>query len=238
MSVRMLPKDSLDIDRIAFIGRTYFEYLRMFGLNETFFGQGPVLDCAAGPSSFAAEAHRAGFRVIACDLLYDLSVETLIAKGRADIKHVYEKLDEVRHLYTWKYYRDTDEIIALRCRALETFSADFAVGLPEGRYVHARLPRLPFPDRSFTLVLSSHFLFLYGDRLDPGFHTSCLKELVRVSSGEVRIFPIQGMDAKPYSHMDKVLSFLKAENIDADIVKVPFEFQKGSNRLLRLVRRS
>ncbi len=234
----MLPKDSLDIDRIAFIGRTYFEYLRMFGLNETMFGQGPVLDCAAGPSSFAAEAHRAGFRVIACDLLYDLPVETLIAKGKADIEHVFDKLDEVRHLYTWQFYRDNDEIIALRHRALEVFSDDFASGLREGRYVQVRLPHLPFPDRSFTLVLSSHFLFLYGDRLDLGFHMACLKELVRVSSEEVRIFPLQGLDARPYPHMDEVLSFLEGENIDGEMVDVPFEFQKGSNRLMRLSRRS
>lgn len=65
----MASCDHLDIDRIAFIGRTYFEYMRMFGLHEAVFQKGTVLDCAAGPSSFTAEACRAGFRVLACDLL-------------------------------------------------------------------------------------------------------------------------------------------------------------------------
>ncbi|MGE5173544.1 MAG: class I SAM-dependent methyltransferase [Betaproteobacteria bacterium] len=226
----------LNIDRIAFIGRTHFEYVRMFGLDESFFQKGPVLDCAAGPSSFAAEASQAGFNVTACDLLYGISVDHLVKKGREDITHVFDKLDEVAHLYTWKHYRDKHEIIALRHMALDLFSQDLPAGLAEGRYVRAELPRLPFPDKAFSLVLSSHFLFLYGDRLDLDFHTSCLKELVRVSSGEVRIFPLQGLDANPYPHMDKVLSFLKAENIAAETVEVPFEFQKGSNRLMRLRR--
>ncbi len=236
MGVHLKLNDSLDIDRIAFIGRTYFEYMRMFDLKETDFRKGPALDCAAGPSSFAAEAHRAGFRVTACDLLYDVPAEKLIAKGTADIEHVFDKLDEVRHLYTWKYYRDKGEIIALRHESLTAFSKDFAAGLAEGRYVHAQLPRLPFPDKSFSLVLCSHFLFLYGDRLNLDFHKACLKELVRVSSGEVRIFPLQGLDAKPYVHMDKVLSFLREENVDAKMAGVPFEFQKGSNQIMILKR--
>ncbi len=230
----MTGNDRLAIDRVAFIGRTYFEYLRMFGLEETVLRKGPVLDCAAGPSSFAAEAHRGGFRVTACDLLYDLPIETLVEKGRNDIGHVYGKLGAVRHLYTWKYYRDEQEIIALRHKSLMTFSRDFSDGLSEGRYVRAELPHLPFPDKAFSLVLASHFLFLYGDRLDLDFHARCLKELARVSSGEARIYPLQGLDAKPYPHMKKLRSFLKAEGIAADIAEVPFEFQKGSNTVMIL----
>ncbi len=229
--------DYLDIDRIAFIGRTYSEYMRMFGLDETVFQGGGVLDCAAGPSSFTAEAHRSGLRATACDVLYELPVDRLIAKGKNDIELVFEKLDEVRHLYTWKYYRDMDEIISFRHASLDLFSRDYPKGLGEGRYVHAELPRLPFPDKMFSLVLASHLLFLYGDRLDLEFHQACLKELVRVSSKEVRIFPLQGLDARPYPHMDRLLAFLEAERINADVVEVPFEFQKGSNRVMRLRRK-
>lgn len=230
----MVNHDHLDIDRIAFIGRTYFEYLRMFGLDETVFQKGRVLDCAAGPSSFTAEACRAGFRVIACDLLYGMPSEQLIAKGGNDIEHVFGKLDEVAHLYTWEYYKDKHEVISLRHKSLETFSEDFPAGRKTGRYVQAKLPLLPFADKSFSLVLCSHFLFLYNDRLGLDFHLSCLRELARVSSEEVRIFPLQGLDAKPYPHMEKVLSFLRAENIEAEILDVPFEFQKGSNKVMIL----
>jgi SAM-dependent methyltransferase len=233
----MNGKNMMDLDRIAFIGRTYFEYLRMFGLDETVMQDRPVLDCAAGPSSFAAEALRYGHRVTACDPLYDFSAERLIAKGRNDIEHVFDKLDEVQHLYTWKYYRDKEEIISFRHAALGLFSRDYSKGLAEGRYVRAELPRLPFPDKSFPLVLCSHLLFLYGDRLDLEFHKDSLRELVRVSSGEVRLFPLQGLDAKPYPHMDEVFSFFEAENLNAEIVEAPFEFQRGSNRMMKMTRK-
>jgi len=226
--------DSLKLDRIAFIGRTYFEYVRMFGLDENVLRSGRILDCAAGPSSFAAEAQRSGIFVTACDLLYDVPAEQLVKKGREDIGHVFEKLDEVAHLYTWKYYTDKDEIISFRHRALDAFSSDFPIGFLEGRYVQAELPYLPFPDKSFSLVLASHFLFLYSDRLSLEFHQASLKELLRVSSGEVRIFPLQGLDAKPSPHLGAVLKFLDAEKVDVEIIEVPFEFQKGSNKIMRL----
>jgi hypothetical protein len=230
----MQTGDFLDIDRVAFIGRTFFEYKRMFALDEMVLRNGPVLDCAAGPSSFTAEAHGSGFQVTACDLLYRLPGQALTDKGKKDIEHVFDKLDEVRHLYTWAYYKNKEEIIGLRHKSLNSFSADFPGGLVEGRYVYADLPHLPFPDKAFPLVLSSHFLFLYGDRLSMDFHKACLKEMARVCSGEVRIFPLQGLDAKPYPHLGEVLAFLAEQDIGGEIVQVPFEFQKGSHKMMKL----
>ncbi len=232
----MSRQEGLNLDRIVFIGRTYFEYMRMFDLNESDLKRGVVLDCAAGPSSFTAEAHKQGLHVTACDTLYRVPPEKLVEKGRVDIEHTFQKVDDVPHLYVWKYYKNRDEIIGLRHQALETFAEDFPYGLREGRYVRAELPRLPFPDRKFSLVLSSHFLFLYGGRLSPDFHFASLKEMARVSSGEVRVYPLQGLDAKPYPDMDEVLAHLRADGIRAEIVPTPFEFQRGSNTMLRLYR--
>jgi hypothetical protein len=39
-------KDHPDIDRIAFIGRTYLEYIRKFDLDDSLPRQVPILDCA------------------------------------------------------------------------------------------------------------------------------------------------------------------------------------------------
>lgn len=168
--------------------------------------------------------------------MYDLTVDELLEKGKKDIQHVFEKFDEVNHLYVWKYYKDKKEVMTLRTKALEVFANDFPNGFKEGRYRYAALPHLSFPDKSFHLVLSSNFLFLYGDRLDLDFHETCIKELLRVCSGEVRIFPLVGLDAKPYPYLDKILSFLDSDDIKMEIVKVPFEFQKGANEMLRLRR--
>lgn len=232
----MKKRDALDIDHIAFIGRTYDEYCRMFVLDEAMLKRGPVLDCPSGPSSFTAEARKRGLEAVACDLLYDHPVAELEEKGRSDIAHVFQKVDDVPHLYVWKYYRNRDEIISLRHKALDDFVADFPRGREEGRYVRAELPRLPFPDRTFGLTLSSHFLFLYGDRLDQEFHLASLKELVRVSSDELRVYPLQGLDAKPCPHLETLISGLNAEGIEAELNEVPFEFQRGSNKMMKLRR--
>jgi hypothetical protein len=232
----MLRTKGLQLDRVVFIGRTYFEYLRMFDLDESVLRNGRVLDCAAGPSSFTAEARNKGFNVIACDMLYGNPIETLADKGGKDIEHTFQKVDDVPHLYVWKYYKDRQEIIGLRHKALGKFEQDYSDGFRQRRYIRAELPRLPFPDKAFSLVLSSHFLFLYGDRLDMDFHVESLKEMTRVSSGEVRVYPLQGLDAKPYPHLDDALSRLRAEGIRAEIVPTPFEFQRGATRILKLNR--
>lgn len=230
----MADKRRLDIDRIAFFGRTYAEYMDMFGLDEKLLQQGRILDCPAGASSFAAEAYKLGFDVTACDILYNLTADKLIEKGRNDLQHVFEKFDEVNHLYVWEYYKDKDEVMVLRSRALEIFADDFNSGFKKGRYKHGELPHLPFPDKTFSLVLSGNFLFLYGDRLDLDFHVACIRELLRVCSGEVRIFPLVGLDAKPYPYLDNILSSLDSDGIKVEIIEVPFEFQKGANEMLKL----
>jgi len=224
----------LNIDRIAFLGRTYAEYMDMFGLGESLLRNGRILDCPAGASSFAAEAHKLGINVTACDILYDLTSDELMEKGKKDLQHVFEKFDEVTHLYVWKYYKDKDGVMALRSRALEIFAGNFTKGYKNGQYVHGKLPHLPFPDKSFPLVLSGNFLFLYGDRLDFDFHVGCIKELIRICSGEVRIFPLIGLDFKPYPYLDDILSSLDSNGIKAEIVEVPFEFQRGANKMMRL----
>ena len=229
--------DRIDIDRIAFIGRTYREYVDIFALDESALGRGPVLDCPAGAASFSAEARKMGIDVTACDLLYGQSTEALAEKSRADIKHVFGKFDEASHLYTWKYYKNKQDVIAHREKAFGLFMDDYARGLQEGRYVRAELPSLPFPDGKFGLVLSGHLLFLYSEWLDFEFHVASLRELLRVSSGEVRVFPLLGLDSMPYPRLDEVLNRLRAEGADTEILQVPFEFQRGGNMMLRIRRR-
>lgn len=232
----MKQKNFLNIDRIAFLGRTYDEYLKIFGLNEDILRKGPLLDCPAGAASFTAEAREKGFDVTACDILYSQPFDRLAKKGLEDLQHVFEKLEEVSDIYTWNHYKNTKEVFGLRKKALEEFTKDFTNCFKERRYVHATLPELPFPDKSFETVLSGHFLFLYGDRLDLDFHRACLYEFVRICRGEVRVYPILGHDAKPYPHIDEIISSLYAKGIKAEIRDVPFEFLKGATQMMVLKR--
>lgn len=203
----------IDLDRIAFIGRTHDEYLGMFDLDATLIKSGPILDCPAGASSFAAEARRLGADVTSADILFDLPAEQLLTKGKADLEHVMERVARVPELYKWDRYEGPEGLRLARTRAL--------------------LPHLPYADGEFSFVLSGHFLFTYGDRLAFDFHVACLRELFRVSSREVRVFPLVGPDAQPYPRLEEVVSTLDAAGIGVEIRGVSFEFQHRANQQLR-----
>ncbi|NOZ68380.1 MAG: class I SAM-dependent methyltransferase [Deferribacteres bacterium] len=228
-------RNTFNIDRIAFIGRTFAEYISLFDLCEKTLRHGPVLDCPAGSASFTAEAHKSGIDVTACDILFGSDVNSLIEKGRKDIQHIYEKVSEATHLFNWDYYGSIENLIALRESALDLFAGDFTDGYREGRYRYAKLPHLPFPGNHFSLVLSSHFLFLYSDRLGFDFHMECIKEFVRVCSGEIRIYPLTTLDARPCPYLNDIIVSLRSSGIDVEITRVPFEFQKGSGRMMKII---
>ena len=120
-------------------------------------------------------------------------------------------------------------------RFLKQFISDYKLGTGRTRYIKAELPKLPFEDRSFDLVLSGHFLFTYAHKFEFRFILSSIKELFRVCSKEVRIYPLQKSSFKPYERMPDLLYILKNQSgIACDIVPVRFEFQKGSNKMLCL----
>jgi hypothetical protein len=54
---------------------------------------------------------------------------------------------------------------------------------------------------------------MYADRLDYPFHLTTLKELLRVSKEEIRIFPLVDLEGKRYEHLDKLISYLNNNGI-------------------------
>jgi hypothetical protein len=230
-----MDNDRLDIDRVVFVGRTLAEYKEFLDLDIDSLKGLKVLDCPSGPSSFVAEANRIGIRAVGCDAFYDLlPLEQLVKKGLKDISHVMERLSEKMHLFKWDYYSSVEDVKESRTRALKIFEEDFQIGLKEERYIKASLPFLPFPDRSFELVVSAHFLFIYDDKLDYEFHLNSILELTRVCSEEVRIYPLQSMNARTYPFMEKLINDLKQEGAEARIVEVGFEFLRGSTFMLQI----
>jgi ubiquinone/menaquinone biosynthesis C-methylase UbiE len=153
-------------------------------------------------------------------------------QGENEIEYVVERVSLSPNLYKWDFYSSLEEL--RNCR--KQFISDHKLGA-ERRYVKAELPKLPFDDRTFDLVLSGHFLFTYAHKFEFTFILSSIKEPVRVCSGEVRIYPLQKSSFKPYERLLDLLYALKNQyGITCDIVPVPFEFQKGSNKMLCLTR--
>ncbi len=119
---------------------------------------------------------------------------------------------------------------------METFLADFPAGLREGRYIAAALPELPFGSSSFDLALCSHLLFTYSRLLSEDEHVAAIAEMCRVA-GEGRIFPVLDMfDGGRSPHLEVAIGRLRLAGFTAELVRVPYEFQRGGNEMLRVLR--
>lgn len=222
----------LDLERIIFIGRTYEEYLNMFLLSVEDLKGKKILDCPAGACSFTAVGNRSGLDVTACDIAYFHSAEDLRRKGIQDIDHAMEHMHKAQKNFKWDYFKDIDGLRNHRLNALQECSKDMKDS--DKKYIPATLPTLPFGNEEFDILLSAHFLFMYGDRLDYQFHIDSINELVRVTKEEVRIFPLVDLEGKRYEHLEKVTSYLESNGFKVEEVKVPYEFQLNANSMLRI----
>ncbi|MFD1888235.1 SAM-dependent methyltransferase [Paenibacillus wenxiniae] len=225
---------SLDLSRIVFIGRTFQEYLSMFNLTEQELIGRRILDCPAGACSFTAVASTLGADVTATDIAYYYPFDQLAEKGLADIEHTMLHMEKVQSNYVWDYFQSVAGLKQHRSQALADW-AEHMRQCPE-RYIPATLPQLPFQADAFDLTLSAHFLFMYGDRLDIDFHLRTIQELLRVTKQEIRIFPLVDLSCRRYQHLDQLIEWIESVGYQTEEVTVPYEFQKGANRMLRIVK--
>ncbi|WP_444684817.1 methyltransferase domain-containing protein [Alkalicoccus luteus] len=221
-----------DLENIVFIGRTMEEYKAFFQLEERDLQGKRILDCPAGACSFTAEA---AADVTAVDLAYRFPAGVLYEKGSQDIDRAAALIQGASNQYVWNYIKDASQLKQRRERALRLFTEDYERRAE--RYVQARLPELPFEDDAFDLVLSAHFLFTYADRLDYCFHEQAVREMLRVTSSELRMFPLLDYKGRRSRYVDDVKQFAEREGWLAEEIPVSYEFQKGANVLLRIRKR-
>jgi SAM-dependent methyltransferase len=238
MSTESHPSQSISADEVPpnVIGeilvssRSLAEYRAMFALSDGDLHR-RILDCPGGTASFTAEVCAAGGDATACDPVYaQYTTDELAAMSQRETDRGNRYCRTHPDQYVWTFFSDPDDHAASRSSAGRRFADDHPVH-PE-RYVPGALPYLPFDDREFDLVLSSHLLFSYADRLDLTFHHHAARELMRVTREEVRIFPLVAMGAINYSHLDALRRLLAVDGIDTAVVSVNYEFQRGGNRML------
>ncbi|MFB6295611.1 MAG: hypothetical protein ABEH66_02065 [Halobacteriales archaeon] len=218
-----------EIDEFAFVGRTFTEYQQMFDLDPGTWAGRRILDCPAGPCSFVTEAHDREIAAVGADKMYGRSPAALSKRCAEDIETAMAALDGVEDLYVWEFYDDVSELRTYRERAASRFLSDYAHN--GDRYAYVDLPATPFVDHAFDLVLSAHFLFLYDDRLSYEFHLQTIQELCRIG-GQLRVFPLHGFDADQSELVGRLIEGLQSEDYTTAIRAVPFEFQRGANKML------
>jgi hypothetical protein len=230
------PLSLLDLPSVSFFGRTLAEYCQFFRLEPDSLRNRAVLDVAAGPSSFTAEACRGGVRAIAADPLYGCTPDALAAHVQMDYARMFAQMRAKPHLLRFYSFASIDAAELDRRAAAARFLTDYADYFVHGRYVGAALPHLPFADRAFDLVLCAHLLFIYAGRFDFDWHVAACRELVRVSADEVRIHPLCGPDGQPWPELERLRRTLAAGGIDSEIMAVDYEFFIGTGTTLRLKR--
>jgi hypothetical protein len=215
--------------------RSFAEYRDMFGLDERELSAGPILDCPAGAASFVAAARAQGVAVVGCDPAYALTRGQLSQAARRSVDRASRySIDHPEH-FVWDWFESTDHHRAVRSEACETFVSDFE--RRPGWYAAGSLPWLPFADRTFALTLSSHLLFVWTDRFDYAFHRRAIAEMVRVTSGEVRVFPVIDPDTTRYPRLDELRDDLAETGIETEIRRVDYVVQVGGGELLVCSRR-
>lgn len=257
MPALLAAPPELESPPIPFFGRSLNEYSQFFALDPATLHGRAVLDVAAGPSSFVAEACRRGADAVAVDPVYGASPHALAQRVRADYESAFATIRSRRRSFKvngrtapvgarWPqpqnaarsrrraFFGSLDEAEVDRRAAAQRFLADYEAHFAHGRYVGAALPQLPFLDGAFDLVLCAHLLFSDSSELDFDWHLAACRELARVSAGEVRIHPLCSAGGRPYPEIDALRGDLLASGIRSEIVDVDYEFIAGGSTMLVL----
>lgn len=219
---------------IAPWGRSFQEYVDMFSLSDEDLDR-YILGCGDGPASFNCEMTRQGKSVISVDPIYSFNRAFIRNWIDETYSEVLGQTRKNQDKFVWDSISLVEELGNIRMNSMNMFLEDFEAGRLQGRYIAGELPGLPFRDRSFDLALVSHLLFLYSEQLSLDFHIRAVDELLRVA-GELRIFPLLDLNSRRSLYVDEVIDHAIDKGYPVSEEKVRYEFQKGGNRMLKLLR--
>ncbi len=225
----------MKLENIVPWGRNLSEYVAMFMLTKDDLN-GKMLGCGDGPSSFNMEVDLNDGSVVSVDPLYAYSKKEIMHRIDEVSEEVMEQVVKHKDNFIWKIISSPGMLYEMRIESMTEFLLDYDDGKEEGRYIAQELPNLSFKDEQFDLALSSHFLFLYSEHLGKEFHIKSLLEMLRVAK-EVRIFPIIDLKGEKSIHIDAVIKKLTELGYCTTIVKTGYEFQKGGNEMLKVIKR-
>ena len=227
-----LSTDARSIGDFLLSCRSFTEYEAMFALTDADLA-GRVLDSPGGGASFTATVCARGGDAIAADPAYATPPADLIRRLDAELRRGSAWVTAHAHRHTWGFFHDVVEHDRIRTDSARLFGEDLRHH-PD-RYVTAALPDLPFSDGAFDLVLSSHLLFTYADRLDTDFHLTALRELARVSRGRIRVYPLVDQAGQPLPELlQYLIRQLTNEGLAPRLVDVDYEFQRDAHTMLEL----
>ena len=225
---------SVTLDRVIPWGRSLQEYTRMFNLSDEELNLG-ILGVGDGPASFNSEMNALEHTVVSVDPIYSFSRAQIEGRVKENYHSLISQVKQNSDNFVWDLFSDPAHCGRFRLETMRKFLEDFEVGKVQGRYLPESLPTLNFTDCQFDLALCSHLLFLYSVQLSFDFHRDSIQELCRVSQ-EVRIFPLLTLNCEKSPYVAPIQSHLSEAGFTVDICRVPYEFQKGGDEMMRIHR--
>ncbi|MGW1977662.1 hypothetical protein [Streptomyces sp. NPDC001889] len=225
------------IGDIVITARPATDCVAQFALSTDDLLAGPVLDCPGGASDFAATVRTLGGTAVSADPVYSHSPSDLARAVERDLARVrawtasqpdrfpLDGAGQWTHAHRWNTAATT---------FLDDFRRDRAA--TSGDYRALSLPRLPFPDDSFTLAVSGFLLFTYPRHFDVAFHLTAIRELVRVAA-DVRVHPLNDSARNPYPALPRLLRHLAEAGITSELLTVQGQSDSRDNLTLKLTRR-
>lgn len=210
--------------------RSLAEYRAMFDLTEREL-EGTIVDCAAGASSFVAEVDAAGGHAFAFDPVYGTDRSGHDGLVREGAHHNQSLIDRHGDRFVWDWYDGSPaKRNAMRAEAGRRFVRHIR-RRPQA-YVAAALPLLPLRNRSVDLALCSHLLFTWATDFGQDWHLRAVLEMTRIAR-EARVFPLvlQG-SGEPVGFLESLRADLWAAGVRTSVRQVPYEFQRGADRML------
>ncbi|NNM59416.1 MAG: SAM-dependent methyltransferase [Legionellales bacterium] len=211
-------------------------YLLMFDLTTEEFDR-PILDVAAGPSSFNSEMHYQGYQVTSCDPLYAKPANEIETITTAMIDELGEKVSQQSSQFNWgNEFSNLAELLRQQRDMAAIFCRDFPEGLAQKRYCAESLPRLSFEDFQFSLALCANFIFDGSLSDDIQFQLDSIHEMCRVAQ-EVRIYPLLDQHGRISPQLGLIMSELQLADYGVEIRQVSYQFFKHGNAMLRVFSR-
>ena len=224
----------LNFENIAITGRIFEEYSAFFDLELEDLKSKKILDCPSGASSFVQTLKQNGIFTKGVDIIYEFSKDEIEKQGIKTLEKIYQNTSWM-DAYKMDFYKTKENHKKHREDALKGFLKDYNLD----DYIYCELPNLPFENKEFDLLLSSHLFFVYDDRLDYDFHKNSILEMLRVSK-EVRLSPLvdiqnsKVLEEKNFSpFVYKIIEEL-SKDFKCEIIKTDFEFQVKANYYLKI----
>lgn len=220
---------ALKLDSIVPWGRNIDEYTEMFLLSDEDLKK-RIAGFGDGPASFNYQATMRGYNVTSFDPIYCFSKSQLEARINEVRTFIMKQMSENKENYIWNKIKSLEELESIRMASMMLFLQDYEKGLIEKRYVFHELPdRIDYPDDSFEIGLSSHFLLMYTS-LGYDFHIAAISEMLRLCK-QVRIFPLCDLDSNSSKMIERVIDYFR-KKYNVVIRCTDYELQKDANKLL------